>query len=87
MPENRFRWVIYTQIGWMAITLLALIAWELFTPEIFFTISFIELLVVRQLFVPTDTEQRWWVLLRWLTAFGFVVFGAIVFQRISEFLF
>lgn len=86
MPEARLWWVVCTQVAAMAVSLAALTTWGLFTPEFFFTVSFIELLVVSQLFAPVDCAPAWWRRLRWVTVAGFVVFGAIVFQRVSELL-
>ena len=58
----------------------------LFSVQLFFTLSFIGLLAVTQLYHPVQEPPNWWRWLRLLVVICFVVFGYFVYLRVIEFI-
>jgi len=80
-------WTLVSLQGALMLLLLAvLIGLELLTPEVYFTLSFLGLLALRTVFVPTDDPPQWWRRLNWAVRIGFLVLGYIVVQRALELL-
>lgn len=75
-----------TQIAWMLVILAGTLGFGIWTPELYFILSFIGLLAVSLLFVPADRNQTWWVGLRWIVRACFVILGYIVFRRAESIL-
>lgn len=79
---ERFRIFAVVQVAAMVLLGLALVALEMWTPELYFVVSFLGLLVVRTLLAPTDRVPTWWNRLNWVVRAGFVVFGYLVLRQL-----
>lgn len=73
-------------VGWTAAALVVLIALEAYSPELFFVVALIGLLVVTELTAPVAVRPPWRRRVRWLVVAGLVVFGAIVLRRVLSIL-
>lgn len=67
----------------MVVTLGIVAAFEMWSLELYFVVSFIGLLVNRVLFAPTGRRPRWWRILDVLTWFGFLVLSLILYSQIK----
>lgn len=74
--------VATTQTIWMLFVLGATLLLGLFSVEAFFTLSFVGLLAVTQLYHPTGESPGWWRWLRLLTGICFLVFGYVVYRQV-----
>ncbi|MDS0299663.1 hypothetical protein NDI76_13015 [Halogeometricum sp. S1BR25-6] len=79
---ERFRIFAVAQAAMMILLGVALFALEMWTPEFYFVVSFLGLLVVRTLLAPTDRIPVWWSRLNWVVRAGFVVFGYLVLRQL-----
>jgi len=70
----------------MLASLLVLAALGFLTLELFFVLSLIGLLVIVEFTAPFNVTPRWRRRLRWLIAFGLLVFGLIVVRRVLSIL-
>jgi len=68
---------------WIATVFGGLLLVGQFSLKSFFVFSFIGLLVVMQLFAPTEERPPWWRYLRVAAAVGFIIFGVILYQHIT----
>jgi len=78
--DHLYRFLL-TQGVWMLAALAVLVALGLFVLETYFVVSFIGLIVVMQLYAPTDEPPDWWRLLRLLVVVCFLIFGFIIYRR------
>lgn len=69
-------------VGWTAALLVVLVALDAYSPELFFVVSLIGLLVVTELTAPVVVVPPWRRRVRWLVVAGLVVFGAVVIRRV-----
>lgn len=67
--------------GWLVLLLVSLVGLDLWSIELYYTLSFVGLLAVRMVFAPTDRPPQWWHRLTWLVRVGFLVFGYVVVQQ------
>jgi hypothetical protein len=74
---------LVTLIAWLLALLGVLAALDAFSPQNFFVVSFISLLSVMQLYAPTESGERWPLPLRILVAACFVMFGYVVYVRVT----
>ncbi|WP_123621963.1 hypothetical protein [Halorubrum sp. CSM-61] len=75
---------LVTLIAWLLASLGALVALDAFTPQNFFVVSFVGLLSVMQLYAPPEPGEHWPLPLRALVAVCFVVFGYVVYVRVTD---
>lgn len=78
--------VAATQGGWMLLVLVGTLLLGLFSVQLFFMLSFIGLLAVTQLYHPVEEPPKWWKWLHPLIWACFVVFGYLVYLRVTEFI-
>jgi hypothetical protein len=71
--------------AWMFVGLVGLFVLGHFSVETYFTVSFIGLVAMMQLYAPTTERPTWWQGLMWVEAACFLVFGYIVYLRIVTF--
>lgn len=83
---ERFRIFAVVQATSMVLIGLALLAVEMWTPELYFVASFLGLLVVRTVLAPTDRIPTWWTRLNWIVRAGFLVFGYLVLRQLPQLL-
>lgn len=83
---ERFRIFAVVQVAAMVLIGLALLAVEMWTPELYFVVSFLGLLVVRTVLAPTDRIPIWWTRLNWVVRAGFLVFGYLVLRQLPQLL-
>ena len=82
MPTRRRQQFIVGNMAWLLGTVLALSLLGSLSLELFFVVSLIGFLVVVELTAPFAVTPTWRRRLKWLIAFGLVVFGYIVVRRI-----
>lgn len=73
---------IRIQVGWMLAVVIALTAFEELTLELFFSSSFMGLLVLFEITEPRTITPRWRTLLRRIVLVALVVYGLIVTRRV-----
>lgn len=83
---ERFRVFAVVQVTGMVLIGLVLLAVEMWTPELYFVVSFLGLLVIRTILAPTDRIPTWWTRLNWVVRAGFLVFGYLVLRQLPELL-
>lgn len=83
---ERFRVFVVVQAVAMVLIGLVLLAVEMWTPELYFVVSFLGLLVVRTVLAPTDRIPIWWTRLNWVVRAGFLVFGYLVLRQLPQLL-
>ena len=81
VTKRRMRFV-GGQVSWMIATVLALTALGAFSYELFFTVSLVGLLAITELTAPVRATPEWRRRLRWVIAFGLLIFVFIVSRRI-----
>ena len=69
------------QILWMLATLLALIAFDLFSLYLFITASLVGYIVLTDLTSPLVSQPPWRQRLRWIGAFGFLAFVFLMVEK------
>lgn len=74
--------VVHGQVIWMLATILTLSVLSALSYELFFTVSLVGLLVITELTAPARATPEWRRRLRWVLAFGLLVFALIVGRRI-----
>lgn len=79
-------YVAIAQFVWMLLTAGILGALGLFSPEIYFDVSFIGLLVNKVLFAPSGEVPRQWWVVEALTWAGFAVLIYLIVVRAQELL-
>lgn len=82
MPTRRREQFIHAQAVWMLAVLVTLAAVGALSPELFFVLSLIGLLVVIEFTAPFNVTPRWRRRLKWFVALGLLAFAAIVVRRI-----
>ena len=83
---DRLRIFAVAQTAAMVLIAAVLFVLEMWTPELYFVISFLGLLVLRIVLAPTDRIPTWWSRLNWVVRAGFVVFAYLVLQQLPELL-
>lgn len=83
---ERFRVFVVVQAAAMVLIGLVLFAVEMWTPELYFVVSFLGLLAVRTILAPTDRIPTWWTRLNWVVRAGFLVFGYLVLRQLPPLL-
>jgi len=86
MSTNHGELIALTQGAWMVVSLVALLLLGVFTMGAYFTVSFIGLLAVTQLYAPVHDRPDWWLLLQAVLIVCFVVFGYLVYARVTVFI-
>lgn len=71
-PTHGIWTLVVVQVVWMALLLGLLAVLELFSFERYYMLSYLGLVVGIQLFAPTDSTQRWWRSVTWISRLGFV---------------
>ena len=66
----------------MIATILALTALGAFSYEVFFTVSLVGLLAITELTAPARVTPEWRRRLRWVIAFGLLIFVFTVARRL-----
>ena len=79
---QRLRILAVTQGAAMVLLGVVLFALEMWTPELYFVVSFLGLLAVRVVLAPTDRIPTWWSRLNWVVRAGFIVFGYLVLRQL-----
>lgn len=70
----------------MTVALAGLLLTGLFSPTLFYVLSFIGLLVVSQVFAPKGSTPRWWARLRFVLVASFVIFVFVTGQSVLDLL-
>jgi hypothetical protein len=83
-PTHRLALLLLGQGVWMLATLGALFAFELFSLQTYFVVSFVGLLGVAQVYAPVGSKPGWWSFVRLVLVACHVVFAAILYRRVSE---
>jgi hypothetical protein len=86
MTTPRRHRYVRLQVVWLLGVLLALVALEAFSYGAFVLLAVLGLLVGNELLTPVSVDPRWRPRLRWLTAVGLVVAGAVVVVRTAQLL-
>jgi len=73
---------VTAQTGVMLASVLALVALDAFSLEVFFVCSLIGLLVTTELTEPVAVTPRWRRRIRWLILLGLAVFGFFISQQV-----
>ena len=73
--------LVYGQSLWMAVTLTLLFTLNLWSPRLYFVVSFIGLLINRLLFAPARKTQRWWRVVSAITWLCFAWFSYLIYLR------
>lgn len=81
VTQRRIRF-LYGQTAWMLGSLFILTLLDAVTLELVFVIGLIGFLVVIELTAPFTITPTWRRRLKWLIAFGLLIFAAIVIKRI-----
>ena len=79
---ERFRIFAVAQAAAMVLLGVVLFAMEMWTPELYFVVSFLGLLAIRTVLAPTDRIPAWWSRLNWVVRVGFLVFGYLVLRQL-----
>lgn len=82
MPTQRRTRFIYGFAEWMLLSLFVLTLLQSVTLELVFVISLIGFLVVVELTAPFSVTPQWRRRLKWIIAFGLLIFAVIVVRRI-----
>lgn len=82
MATKRRTRFVRGQVIWMVATILALTALGAFSYDLFFTVSLLGLLAITELTAPVRVTPEWRQQLRWVIAFGLLIFVFIVARRI-----
>lgn len=86
MTASRRVRFVHAQLAWMLGVALVLAVLESLSPELFFVISLIGLLVVIELTAPVNVTPRWRARLKWIVLLGLAGFAYLVVRRIVEML-
>lgn len=76
---------LLSMAAWMLVGWIGLFVLDQLSAETYFTVSFIGLVAMMQLYAPTTERPTWWQGLMWVEAVCFLVFGYIVYVRIVTF--
>ena len=68
---------------WIGTALGGLLLLGQYSPELFFILSFIGLLVTMQIFVPVEQRPIWWRYLNVIAFLGFAVFVYVLYLQIA----
>ncbi|MFO7927754.1 hypothetical protein [Natronomonas sp.] len=80
--RNRF---VLSMAAWMVVGLVGLFALNRLSVDTYFTISFIGLVAMMQLYAPATERPKWWRGLVWVEILCFLTFGYILYVRIATF--
>jgi hypothetical protein len=86
MPTPQRQQFIIGQMAWSVGAVVVLTLLGALSLELFFVVSLIGFLVLVELTAPFTVTPVWRRRLRWVIAFGLLVFGYIVTRRIVEIL-
>ncbi len=86
MPTPQRQQFIIGQMAWLVGAVVVLTLLGALSLELFFVVSLIGFLVLVELTAPFTVTPAWRRRLRWVIAFGLLVFGYIVTRRIVEIL-
>ncbi|WP_331234080.1 hypothetical protein [Natronorarus salvus] len=84
MLTRRRRLFLNGQIAWMLSVIVLLTLFDALSPELFFLLSLIGLLIVTELTAPVNVTPEWRRRLRWIILVGLAVFGYIVARWLVE---
>lgn len=83
---DRLELSLVMQAVWMLMSLVLIVAFGMFSGELYFIIAFIGLLVANLLFEPADAVSKGWIRLQWIIWCGFLILGYVVSLRVQEIL-
>jgi hypothetical protein len=68
----------------MLAAMIALLLSNMYTLENYFILAFIGLLAVMHVFAPAGPPPQWWSVARLVVLAGYILFGWIMYRRVSE---
>lgn len=86
LEEHRFSMFLIATLSIGFLLLMTLMAITRFSIRTYFILVFISLLITSEIFAPVDAKTAWWRRVQIVKVVGWIIFGYIIFERISPFL-
>lgn len=81
--HRRFKQFLWLQIAFLLFAPIVLQVSGLFSPELYFVVSFVWFLSLSEVFAPENAAAQWWRRVQWVKFAGFVVLTYVVTQHVT----